>query len=1711
MAIEKSDYKDVFAATLANAQQLLPHVKQDDDALKQYMALWSDCAEKSAALDNFALQDVILLFVDASLFAFEKNDTAELLTNTQALFLQQWQYSVVNYINAPDNQETALALIKCLNNPVLAMGLEPEDELMLLDSFISVIDNLASVTTEQTQLDGSESGTISIWEKLAIALQATQLNLQEIVDYCDYDSEDFDGLKQYFSHWKVIAHLLEQETDARFSNLLEIVVLFIDFNSQLFNQTEHLDALQQVLLMQWHETFSEYIQTEGHQKFAADLIKYLSSSVWPQPISAEDEKMLLAELAVFDVSSNQGFVDSLALSTSIVSEKNDFALELQILEDSQTKSEPLSIWQQVNTPFTQAVLSLKNMVVDRGAQNQQAYTEHLQSYLKNWQYISKIIEADDEQNGLLDVVLLFMEISSSAFEETFLDNQSLARLKKWHSLFDNYLKGYGDKQFILPLVKCLSDPFWAAAITPEDEQMLVSNFKNQQNQSDVLTQPNFELPKVAEVSERAADLLTGDFIETPVDKSKDILEEDTFQAPESTATLWQKLNPLFNETTLALQTIVKNHSDNDLLALKQSLQRYLESWLAVAQQTETEGNQLPLLDVLLLFIEVSRQAFTELRNVDEKHIALLNKWQSLFNSYLQSHGNQMVAASLIKCLSDPLWSGAILPEDEEMLLAGFIAPEEEIEETSSQTFAFVEAATAIEETSDNDGSLVTSETMVFNNDVKEIAFETDTIVNPSIWQQIEPYFNQGAGFLKAAVDGEINNDTAAFKQGLQDYLACWQTIADIVANDEELLSLADVLLLFIELGKETFTALESVSSTQFALLNNWQHFFADYFKAENKAQFGFGLVKCLRDPSWNEPLQPEDELMLLDGLGIDKDYQHAVTEVEAAALPDNSDNDNRSRIWQEIQCFFDDTQSQLEAMQSLLAEENTQACYQYLQSYAEDWRVIAEVIAENQQLQTFSEISVLFADNCSEWFEENIHLTQERLHILFAWQVAFSQYFQNVAAENTGNKLCECLESTLWLRPITAVDKEMLLEIMTEENQHDSMFDAEGENLLLFNQGLFSEDDNGEFNLLSPEQNQAALIGSATEDDTLAGQSENIATPSEDLLSESKENRDNVVYVDEIVSLEVENVEGLNTAEVIENDNLVFDLSTEESESVTEVIEESINFIEKVEDKTVQDQIHQATTTVNPELIGMVRDEFSLLAKELNEEITDVADANAFKLILRNHEFKFQNLTKACNTIGLLGLEQVFAHVSFNMRSRRDIDIFTDAECELFKNTLPLIQNYIATITERDTAVALVAQLCLPGWKQPLTESQAKELLGLLTGLTLSSHNLQLDNRKTVAELTDVSLAVSEDVNSELLDSLLSELPTLTGNFSHVIQKIISGNGNVQHLLEAQRIAHTLKGSGNIVGVSGIAVVTHHLEEILEYLTEQQIFPTKALSAVLLKSADCLEMMSDFMLNGEREPPEQALQVLQNVLDWANKIATNGMPDEDEAGDVESTTLPAEPSTDLTPVVQEAKAVEPISMTRVPSEVIDELLRMTGEGSILSEQFKERIKRFSQELKSLNELTWHLQSLVSELDQFISIQGYSHKSSQNKASHEFDALEMEQYNELHTAASRISEAATDIREINIQMDQQLVDLKYLMAEEDSIQKENQEIVQSIRMVPASTITSRCQRIVRQACRATNKEVDLEIKGADILIDSEILNDMVEPLMHLLRNSIRHLS
>src|SRR5690606_28309039 len=67
----------------------------------------------------------------------------------------------------------------------------------------------------------------------------------------------------------------------------------------------------------------------------------------------------------------------------------------------------------------------------------------------------------------------------------------------------------------------------------------------------------------------------------------------------------------------------------------------------------------------------------------------------------------------------------------------------------------------------------------------------------------------------------------------------------------------------------------------------------------------------------------------------------------------------------------------------------------------------------------------------------------------------------------------------------------------------------------------------------------------------------------------------------------------------------------------------------------------------------------------------------------------------------------------------------------------------------------------------------------------------------------------------------------------------------------------------------------------------------------------------------------------------------------------------------------------------------------------------------------------------------------------------------------------------------------------------------QTIVMNMRMIPLETVFNRFPRMIRDTAKSLNKSVTLEIQGADTELDRTIIDDIADPLMHLLRNAVDH--
>jgi chemosensory pili system protein ChpA (sensor histidine kinase/response regulator) len=490
---------------------------------------------------------------------------------------------------------------------------------------------------------------------------------------------------------------------------------------------------------------------------------------------------------------------------------------------------------------------------------------------------------------------------------------------------------------------------------------------------------------------------------------------------------------------------------------------------------------------------------------------------------------------------------------------------------------------------------------------------------------------------------------------------------------------------------------------------------------------------------------------------------------------------------------------------------------------------------------------------------------------------------------------------------------------------------------------------------------------------------------------------------------------------------------------------------------------------------------------------------------------RLECFANAARTAGFGGLSRWCEQVGANIeRFLAETPALNPERLALLRGWLREVARYLPNFQAEGAGGEAVARLEGVGWPLPLASEAGAAILEQMRGEAMKGWREEAPARPQTATADDVSLAVPGDVSRELLDILLQELPVHTRQFSEAVQRLGAG-GDLADLQVAQRLAHTLKGSANTVGIGGVATLTHHLEDILSACAKEVRLPAPALVATLSNAADCLEAMAEALL-GQGGSPVEARAVLQEVLDWANRIDRDGLPDADTPAPTGQGGAPAEPEEAEPPVAgpEPAQSSQSVSSSaaRVPTERIGHLLRLSGESIILASQAQERLRRMKGQLQAMRAQFELLRQLGSELEELIDVRDWSGRAAGGPAQ-DFDALEMDQYNELHTASRRMVEAAVDAREMGLDAGKELEYLDEVLEYQQSLAIDTQEAVMETRLVAVAALEPRLQRSLRQTCRVAGKQVNLSLAGGGMLIDGDTLDALADPLMHALRNAVDH--
>lgn len=545
------------------------------------------------------------------------------------------------------------------------------------------------------------------------------------------------------------------------------------------------------------------------------------------------------------------------------------------------------------------------------------------------------------------------------------------------------------------------------------------------------------------------------------------------------------------------------------------------------------------------------------------------------------------------------------------------------------------------------------------------------------------------------------------------------------------------------------------------------------------------------------------------------------------------------------------------------------------------------------------------------------------------------------------------------------------------------------------------------------------------------------------------------------------------------------------------------------------------------ELIMILDEEFRELENQLaiivESSIDPDTDIIAHGDALKNYADVLKDYVGASESIGFQALAQVCSHIEANIiamsQSKR---LLKAEESRLLKEWVACVFSYLRAVTDEDAAASLAVILIDEDWPQPLSEEDAMSLSMELVAPDLPDFEAAASETERQATAEDVSIELPEDVSQELLDALLQELPDQTEELSAAVQNLIESGGQ-ENIKVAQRIAHTVKGAGNTVGITGIANIAHRLEDIFLALTKYEVLPPASLAKAMVTATDCLEAMSE-ALTGMGCAPDNALEVFQSILDWVSQIERDGivadaqLEERKSSFDQEQGARPAENQDQQRAAIsgdspeesgQQNSDKTPDPMLRVPASLIDELIRIEGEEVIFTSHIHEQVHGIKAQNQMMQDKYILLQQIGGKLEELINVKDMSAASEQQYEVADFDSMEMDQYSELHTNVHQLIEAATDIYEMGKAVSDQLMRLEEIIIGQERLNLESQEVALQMRMLPVKTIFSRLKRAVRQVSNSTGKKVALHLNGEETLVAGDVLSDLVEPLMHIVRNAVDH--
>jgi two-component system chemotaxis sensor kinase CheA len=358
---------------------------------------------------------------------------------------------------------------------------------------------------------------------------------------------------------------------------------------------------------------------------------------------------------------------------------------------------------------------------------------------------------------------------------------------------------------------------------------------------------------------------------------------------------------------------------------------------------------------------------------------------------------------------------------------------------------------------------------------------------------------------------------------------------------------------------------------------------------------------------------------------------------------------------------------------------------------------------------------------------------------------------------------------------------------------------------------------------------------------------------------------------------------------------------------------------------------------------------------------------------------------------------------------------------------------------------------------------------------------------------------LNEDDLRELRESVDGGMPIYRITVAFDENSLMNTVGGIQ-------VYAALKGDGTVL----------RTRPDFELLYEDNFYPTVEYYIASTKPAAELEkrvLIPDVSLSAEIadiSKPPAAPVAAKPIAAPKSAVAPSPAPAPDSAaGEVDRTAPAAAEAAPTAPVSASAKSTAAVgedakkagkeagSILRVDSKRIDDLLNLVSEAVITKATFNQISNQFGDLVNDLHSIETQYREKIKAL--FDSLPDYLDSIQEGRSIKDIRKEIFEEYGDIFTLFDGFEASLKN----------NMGKFRATSQNLGRITGELQEGVMRIRMVPISQIFSRFPRLVRDLSKSLNKKINLVIEGEETELDKSVIDDLLDPIMHSVRNSIDH--